>query len=336
MKYKKNAVLLVNLGTPNSSDLKDVKKYLKEFLNDPYVITLPKFLRYILVNFLIVPFRSKNSAKAYSEIWTDRGSPLLYISQDFQSKIQNTLNNINNNESYEVFLAMRYNNPSLESVLNNILSKDFDNINIIPMYPQYADSATKTVIIKALDIINKYKSDFKKSSLPKVKILEDFYNQEFYINSCVDLIKNNLKEKNIINLNSNAHILFSFHGIPKSTNYCENNRLCYKAQCKITAEMISDKLGLAKDNFTIAFQSRLGKAEWLKPYLTEKLKEIKNIIPKNKQLVIVTPGFTVDCLETIEEIDMQMREIYPDFIKVPCLNDNQYWCDSFSQYIITN
>jgi len=317
----KHAVLIVNLGTPKSNSVQDVKVYLKEFLNDPYVITLPSFLRYILVNMLIVPFRSKNSAKAYSEIWTERGSPLLYISQDFTKKIQKIFNE-NPDNKYTAFLAMRYGAPSLENALEEINRQNFNEVTVVPMYPQYADSATKTVINKIKELNNKN---------IKINFIEDFYDKDFYIESSSKLIKDEITKNNI----DNPHIIYSFHGIPKNTNYCEDNRLCYKAQCRITAELISKKLGLNKEDYTVAFQSRLGKAEWIKPYLTDTLNILKDKLP-NKKFIIATPGFTVDCLETLEEIDMQMREIIPDFIKVPCLNDNLDWCNAFAEYIINN
>lgn len=317
----KHAILIVNLGTPKSSSVEDVKVYLKEFLNDPYVITLPSFLRYLLVNILIVPFRSKNSAEAYSKVWTKNGSPLLTISQDFTKNIQNLFNE-NSENKYSVFLSMRYGNPSLEKIVNEILDQKFDKITVVPMYPQFADSATKTVINKIKEITNEN---------PKINYIEDFYNKDFYIESSANLIKNEILKNNL----DNPHVIYSFHGIPKNTNYCEDNRLCYKAQCRITAELISNKLGLKKEDYTVAFQSRLGKAEWIKPYLKDTLNILKNKLP-NKKFIIATPGFTVDCLETLEEIDMQMREIIPDFIKVPCLNDNLDWCKAFVDYIIKN
>jgi len=171
-----HAVLIANLGTPKSCSVQDVKIYLTEFLNDPYVVTLPYFLRYILVNMLIIPFRSKNSAEAYSKIWKDRGSPLLYISEDFTKNIQQIFEkqNSNSNIKYQAFLAMRYGKPSLQNTLEKILKQNFDEITVVPMYPQYADSATKTVI-------NKIKEITKNN--PKIKFIEDFYNKDFYINS---------------------------------------------------------------------------------------------------------------------------------------------------------
>lgn len=350
----KTAVLLINLGTPNALNKKAIKSYLREFLLDARVVDIPWLLRYVLVNLIIVPFRSKNTLEAYSEIWTNEGSPLLVNSQKLLKKLQKNLN-LQQNElhtdsttQYDVFLAMRYGAPSIESVLAHLQQNNYTRITIVPLYPQYASASTGSVLEKCL----KHLSDF--GYFPKINSLNEFYNEDGYIKSLANSIKPYL-DNHINNnvLDPEHHLLFSYHGIPKKqlalskqkNSACENNQACpaknypagcYRAQCYATTRLIADQLNLDTTQFSTSFQSRLGKLPWIKPYTDELLTELRerNIT----KLTVACPSFVSDCLETIEEIGIRLKEDWlklggTEFNLVPCLNDNDDWVIALADII---
>jgi protoporphyrin/coproporphyrin ferrochelatase len=318
----KKGILLINLGTPHQPDTHHVRQYLGEFLMDPFVIDIPYLLRLILVKGIILRTRPKQSAHAYQKIWTDEGSPLLIHSKKLTQKLRESLD-----ENYVVALGMRYANPSIESVITPLL--ECDSIHIIPLFPQYSTATTQSAIEKAQKELK------KKNYNGRLIITQDFYHHPAFINGLAQTIIENKQE--------DAHLLFSYHGLPvkqiNKTARCKNvcnrqdacpnvsadNHNCYRAQCYATTEGVAKTLGIDISNYSVSFQSRLGKLPWIQPYTTEML----DVLAKKgiKKLDVVCPSFFVDCLETLEEIGIQAKEQWiesggTDLRLIPCLNDH--------------
>lgn len=333
----KSGILLINLGTPETATVPAVRQYLREFLSDPYVIDIPVLARWVLLNAVILPFRTKQSTKAYQQIWTEQGSPLLVNSTSLAEKLQNTLG-----EQYSVKLAMRYGKPDIESAVKGLLSKDLDNLMIIPLYPQYAESTTRSSTEKAKQCIQKFDNE-----IPIVTIRE-FYQDEHYIQAKAELIKNTLQDKEIDKL------IFSYHGLPERhihktchhQNSCDikqpcpimsvDSQDCYRAQCYATSRRLAEKLNLPNDNYLVTFQSRLGKTPWITPYTDLALDRLAKQDLRN--IAVVCPSFVADCLETLEEIDIRGKKQWDalggeSFIRIPCLNDNKIWVNGLANII---
>ena len=332
----KKGILLVNLGSPDSTKTKDVRKYLDEFLMDERVIDIPKWKRYLLIKGIILNTRPKKSAEAYKKIWTKEGSPLVVISELFAKKIANQLD-------VPVALGMRYGSMSIEKGIAELESKNVDEILLVPLYPHFAMSSFETVIEKAKEINRK--------SYPTIKmdILPAFYNNPDYIKVMSTNIKQHLNDFNY------DHILFSYHGIPErhilksdpTKSHCKidgtccdtpskAHRTCYRHQCFETTKLIVKTLGLKEGTYSNSFQSRLLKDPWLKPYTDFEFDRLAKEGTKN--IAVITPAFVADCLETLEEIAMRGKE---DFIKaggknfkyIPCLNDNDDWVMTMVSWI---
>lgn len=308
---KKTGVLLIQLGTPDSPSTSDVRRYLSEFLNDPRVIDIPWLPRKLLVNGIIVPFRAPKSAKIYKELWKHGNgvSPLLTHTQKVQDLLQNELND----SKVKVEIAMRYQNPSMESVLERMHKANYDQLIIIPLFPQYASASTGSAVEKAMKIIRKW------WVIPEIKIVSQFYDHEGYINSIVDRAK-------AFDLKEYDHILFSYHGLPErqvdkvyndglcSDQPCESeinehNTYCYKATSYATTRLIANKLGLKEEDYTVCFQSRLDK-KWLTPFSDKVVEEWGK--KGAKKLLVFSPAFVADCLETIIEIGEEYQEIFQE------------------------
>ncbi len=332
---QKTAVILANVGTPDAPTVGAVRKYLFQFLNDRRVIDLPWLLQKFLVNVIIVPFRAPKSTKLYQMIWTKKGSPLLTISNESKEKLQSTLG-----ENYEVYVGMRYQNPSLKAVLNTIKKKRFDKIIILPMFPQYASSSTGTIA----QLVNTETA--KWNIIPEMTIVSQFYQHPGFINTFVSQIeKYNPKEFD--------HIIFSYHGLPLSqTNRvhpdikttecsCEekmpaHGRYCYKATCYETTRLLAKKLDLPASTYSVAFQSRLTK-NWLKPFTDEKITELAK--KGTKRILIAAPAFIADCLETTIEIGVEYNELFQKhggekIQLVESLNANSQWIETLKQIVI--
>ena len=313
-KMKKTGVLLIQLGTPDSPSVKDVRRYLTEFLNDPRVIDIPWLPRKLLVNGIIVPFRAPKSAKIYKELW-DFGngvSPLITHTESLKKLVQEELNE----DNVTVEIAMRYQNPSLDSVLERMKKALYDQIIIIPLFPQYASASTGSAVEKAMDIIKKW------WVIPEIKIVSQFYDNPSFIDAIVDRAKQfDLKEYD--------HILFSYHGLPVrqvdkvyegETDLCsdqpcesqinEFNKYCYKATSFATTRLIAEKLGISEKDYTVCFQSRLDK-KWLEPFSDKVVEEWGK--KGAKKLLVFSPAFVADCLETIIEIGDEYQEIFEEF-----------------------
>lgn len=309
---KKTGVLLIQLGTPDSPSVSDVRSYLSEFLNDPRVIDIPYLVRKILVNGIIVPFRAPKSAKIYKELWQlgEGESPLLTHSLKLQALLQDAFQG----QDVTFELAMRYKNPSLDVVLERMRKANYDRIIILPLFPQYASASSGSAIEKAMNIIRKW------WVIPDIKIISQFYDNDGYIDSIVE----NAKKFNIPDYD---HILFSYHGLPErqvdkvydGSDLCQDqpcetaindhNKFCYKATCYATTRLIAARLGLSEDQYTVCFQSRLDK-KWLTPFSDKVVEEWAE--KGAKKLLVFSPAFVADCLETLIEIGDEYQEIFEE------------------------
>lgn len=325
----KKGLLLLNLGTPAAPTPAAVRTYLKEFLADPRVISLPAFLRYVLLYVFILPFRPKQSSKAYQAIWQAEGSPLMIHSLQLEKKMQDALG-----ETYQVVLGMRYGSPSIEKALQQL--KDCKDITVLPLYPQFSSAATGSSLEKALSLLA------KQAAQPNLKIIRDFYEHPGFIQPSSQLISSLLK--------TDDYLLFSFHGIPENhlqltgcTQACQENCLpinnkphCYRAQCFATMQAIAQTLHLQAGTYGLAFQSRLGKTPWIKPYIDVVLPQLREQGIKN--LLVVCPSFVADCVETLEEIGMRAKQQWlglggERFTLVPCLNAQDTWVKGLVEII---
>lgn len=325
----RRGLLLINLGTPKSTKLSDVRSYLRVFLTDKRVIDLPALLRYILVYVFILPLRAKRSARAYQAIWTKQGSPLLYHSNNLVAKMQEALGS-----EYQVVLGMRYGEPSIRSALEQL--KDCESITILPLYPQYSSAANGSSIEEVMRIIATW------DIIPSTQIIRDFFQNSAYIKAQAELIKAYRPQQ--------EHVLFSYHGIPErqiTKNKCpsvcdecpvltESISGCYKAQCHQSSRLLAKELHLDEQHYSTAFQSRLGRTPWIKPYTDEVLIQLatKGI----KRLVIVCPSFVADCLETLEEMGIRANKQWlalggEELVVVPCLNDRPLWVNAITEII---
>ena len=307
---KKTGVLLIQLGTPDSPKLKDVRRYLSEFLNDERVIDIPWLPRKLLVNGIIVPFRAPKSAKLYKELWEIGGgvSPLLTHTLNLKEKLQHHFSN----DEVTIEMAMRYQHPSMDSVLEKMRLCNYDQIIVLPLFPQYASASSGSAIKKAMKIIQKW------WVIPEIKIINQFWDNQGYIESIVERAKE-------FDLASFDHILFSYHGLPErqvdkvyeGKDLCgdqpcesevnEKNKFCYKATSFATTRLIAAKLGITESQYTVCFQSRLDK-KWLTPFSDKVVEEWGKKGAKN--LLVFSPAFVADCLETIIEIGTEYQEIF--------------------------
>ena len=330
-------ILLTNLGSPDSYEVKDLKKYLSQFLMDERVIDVPYILRTILVRGIIVPFRSPKSAAKYKKIWTENGSPLVHATMELSKMVEQI-------SGVPTYYCMRYGNPTPLDVLQEI-KQQHPNINeiiLVPLYPHYAMSSYET----GVEFVKEHFGNvFENVAL---QIVPPFYKDEDYIEALCATIKPHIKD-------DFQHILFSYHGLPKrhlqktdpTDAHCykvkdccnvpsEAHQFCYKHQVTVTTKLVAEKLGIEPSQYSISFQSRLAGDKWIGPY-TDKLLED---FPKKgiEKLVVACPAFVSDCLETLEEIHMEGEETFLEaggkaFVAIPCLNTNQQWGEALCKII---
>ena len=326
---------MINLGSPDSTSIKDVRKYLDEFLMDERVIGKSYWFRWFLVKVIILNTRPRKSAKAYKKIWWKEGSPLIVLSKRLFDKVTKLV-------KFPVALAMRYGSISIFKGLKELDDKGVKNITVLPLYPHYAMSSYETVVEKVKDEV--------KTNFPhlKIKTVEPFYNDKKYIDLLCKKIKSSISKIEY------DHILFSYHGIPIShlkisdptnshcykvkdccNNHSDAHKFCYKHQVLETTELVIKKLKIDKNKYSNAFQSRLPNEAWLKPYTDDELVRLAK--EGKKKLVIVTPAFVTDCLETLEEIAMEGKEEFLEaggesYHYVPCLNDDDDWAKLISKW----
>lgn len=327
----------MNLGSPDSTSVSDVKRYLNEFLMDERVIDKPWFWRTLLVKGIIVPFRAPKSAEAYRSIWTNDGSPLLHISRQLAAAVGDAT-------SLPVVIAMRYGNPSPKAAFDALQESypDLEEVLLVPLYPHYAMSSYETAVAYALELFQKGKYRFR------TRTVKPYYDNEAYLNALAESMKPYLEK-------AWDKILFSYHGVPerhihkgdvtgthclKVPNCCDvpsaAHQYCYRHQCWTTTKRVTEMLGLSADQWEFSFQSRLGKDPWLQPYTAARLEQLPAEGTKN--LLVVCPAFVSDCLETLEEIAEEGKESFlhaggEQFEMIPCLNVHPLWVNAIAGWL---
>ncbi len=330
------ALLLINLGTPDAPNKKGVKKYLRQFLNDPRVIDFPTLKRGLLVNGIIIPTRLVNSTQIYKEVWDEKGRPLLYHTRELKEKMQEEIG-----DDFDVYFAMRYQSPSLESVLEDINLKAYTELIIVPLYPQYASSSTGSTAQKAMEVISKWEV------IPTVKMINSFYNEPYFL----DVLAANATKYDVPKYD---HVLFSYHGLPErhirksckvpgckpeeciSSNEAERT-YCYRSACYETTRQVVKRLGLTEDEYSVGFQSRLGRDPWIKPYSDVIIEDLAK--QGTKKLLVFSPAFVADCLETIVEIGSEYKDIFlehggEELQLVESLNSSDAWVKALKKIVL--
>ena len=341
---QKTGILLLQLGTPDSPSTRDVRTYLREFLSDPRVIDLPWIARTVLVNGIIAPFRAPKSAKIYRELWQlgSGRSPLLTHTENTRTRLQERMDvyAAKTGATIDVEMAMRYQNPSMESVLARMHQAAYDRIIILPLFPQYASASTGSAIEKAFDIMRRW------WVIPHLDIVSQFYDHDGYLDSIVDRAA-------AFDLGSYDHILFSYHGLPErhvdkvyneglcSDRDCEHeitgeNGWCYKATCYATTRLLAEKLGLHEDRYTVTFQSRLSK-KWIEPFSDKVLEQLAQ--KGAKRVLVFSPAFVADCLETLIEIGSEYQTLFRQHggetvDLVPSSNDHPRFIDCLESLVL--
>lgn len=334
-------VLLVQLGTPDAPTTADVRRYLTEFLMDGRVMDIPYMGRSLLVKGVIVPKRAAASAHTYSTIWdAENGSPLMYYSLLQQKMLQEELG-----EDYHVELAMRYQNPSLESVLAKMQGMFLESIRVIPLFPQYASATTGSIIDKVMELMRSW------PYFPEVSFVSNYCEEESMITTFAEHGKRH-------DVAAHDHVLFSYHGLPVrqlgkvdpsgnlncpdsgcDTCKVETNPFCYLSQCYGTSRAIAKKLNLREDQYTVCFQSRLGKTPWIQPYTSDSLHDLAH--KGVKKLLVFSPAFVSDCIETLDEIQVEyaneFKELGGELVTmVESLNDDPRWIQVLKKLAINN
>lgn len=326
------AIVLINLGTPDEATVPAVRRYLREFLMDPYVIDIPSLPRWLLVNLIIAPFRARRSTKAYQKVWQKEGSPLLLHTNELCIKMADSF------KEETIHVAMRYGSPSIESILSNL--KDEPEITLVPLYPQFAHATTQTVLDEAQKVLNKQNYKGRCFWVPP------FFDDSRYIDALTQIQA----------VPPDSHLLISFHGLPIRQLPCVKNEQylckgrekecpsvqdkfpnCYRSHCYETARELAKQLNLPPERWSISFQSRLGKIPWIQPYTEDKLKELAQA--GIKKIHVVCPAFATDCLETLEEINIELRHLFltlggEEFEYIPCLNADDFWIDNLKKIIL--
>ncbi|HEC75560.1 MAG TPA: ferrochelatase [Methylophaga aminisulfidivorans] len=334
----KRAILLANLGSPDSPTTPAVRRYLNQFLMDPYVIQLPWILRRTIVSLFVLPTRPKASAEAYKSVWTPTGSPLIVLSEQLKAAVKSKIGDM------PLALAMRYGNPSIEQqILALTENKEIDEILYIPLYPHFADSTVTTSIEEAKQAIEKHNLSVSLNVLPP------FYDNPQYIDALVKSAESYLSQ-------DHDHILFSYHGLPEShitkldpsghclqqTNCCQiehpAHKTCYRHQVMKTTELFVQQMQLEKSRYSVAFQSRLGRAKWLGPNTEDRLRELA--AQGIRHVMVLCPAFVTDCLETLEEIAIRGEEVFKEaggqkLTLIPCMNDHPAWVNVLSDWCQT-
>ena len=316
-------VLLVNLGTPDSPSVADVRSYLKEFLWDPRVVKMARPIWWLVLNLVILNTRPKRSAAAYAKVWTAEGSPLLVISKRQHQALQAELDRRSSNT--KVVLAMTYGNPGIAAGLDELRAAGVQDILVLPLYPQYSDTTTAAVHDAVTNALQ------GGAWQPPVHYVDSYYDHPSYINALADSVR---QYQSIHG--SPDKLVMSFHGIPQ--DYIKAGDP-YAGECEATAQLLADALGLSSQQWCLTYQSRLGPKQWLQPYTIEQLVVLAENGVRNVQ--VVCPGFSVDCLETLEEIALENRSAFMEaggeaYDYIPCLNDHSSHIDLFAELVMQN
>ncbi|GAB5539440.1 MAG: ferrochelatase [Salibacteraceae bacterium] len=330
----KTTVLLVNLGTPDDPSVGKVRSYLSQFLNDPRVIDIPWLIRKLLVNLIIVPFRAPKSAAIYKELWTKEGSPILLYGNSVKHLLQEKLGS-----EYDVELAMRYKNPSIPSVLEKIQQSNPSKIIVVPLFPHYASASTGSALEAVMDVIKKW------WVIPELSIISQYWDHPKYIEAFIARGKE-------YNWKDYDHVIFSYHGLPErhvdkvyDAGLCKDrdclhevndeNQFCYKATCYGTTRLLAQGLGIPEEHYTVSFQSRLDN-KWIEPFSDTIVEEKAKA--GAKKLLIFSPAFVADCLETTVEIGIEYQEIFEEHggekvQLVESLNDHPIWIEALEDMV---
>ncbi|GAB3196324.1 ferrochelatase [Pontibacter aydingkolensis] len=301
-------VLLVNQGTPDSFEVADVRKYLREFLMDERVIDIPYLQRWPLVNLIIAPTRTPKSAKVYQELWTPEGSPLKVYGNQVVDLLQQSLR-----ENYLVKLGMRYQNPSIQEALKSFKQAGVSKLIVLPLYPQYASATTGSVYQKVMELMQGWQI------MPELKFINNFTDHPKFIEAFAAVGRKYMEAEKY------EHYVFTYHGLPErqlhkddtyssceegrcATHYHAGNKYCYRAQCYETTRLMAQELGISPDNYTVAFQSRLGNSPWIQPYTDDVIKQLANT--GIKKVLAFAPSFIADCLETTVEVGREYKELF--------------------------
>ena len=314
----KAAVVLVNLGTPDAPTAQALRPYLKQFLSDTRVVEIPKFVWWFILNGIIIPFRAKKSAAKYASIWTNEGSPLKVHTVNQATLLRGYLGE--RGHQVDVIPAMSYGNPALTDVLEQLQQSGTKRILILPAYPQYSGTTTASVFDAVFDF---YK---KERNIPELRLVKNYHDHDGYILALKKSILKHWEQHQRA-----GHLVMSFHGVPKRTLLLGDQ---YHCECYKTARLVAESLGLKDNEYTVTFQSRFGKAEWLQPYTQPTIEAMgKN---GTSRVDVICPGFTSDCLETLEEINMEVREAFllaggKEYHYIPCLNEDPEWIRGLAQ-----
>jgi len=318
MSHKKIGIILANLGSPTAPTTKAVRRFLKDFLGDPRVVNLPRPLWWLILNFFVLPFRPSRSAKAYRKVWHEKGSPLTYLTRQLSVKVGEQLKP----KGITVNYAMRYGEPSIATQLKAFKKEGITDVMVLPLYPQYSSTTTASIY----DDLTKELKQWR--HLPSFQFISDYHQDNHYIAAVAASIEQAWREQAKKEL-----LVMSFHGLPEQLTVWGDP---YFHQCHKTAALIAEKLGLTEKQWMIVFQSRFGKAQWLKPYCVDTLQALP--AQGIKAIDIVCPGFAVDCLETLEEIAMENKSIFmeaggSDYRYIACLNDSEAHVDALIQLL---
>ncbi|MFA6062608.1 MAG: ferrochelatase [Gallionella sp.] len=321
---EKTGILLVNLGTPDAPTAQAVRPYLKQFLGDPRVVEIPRLVWWLILNGVILNVRPKKSAAKYASVWLKEGSPLRVYTERQASLLQGYLGE-RTRAPVVVDYAMTYGQPSIPDVLRKLKAQNCQRILVVPLFPQYAASSTAPVFDQVFGEMQRMRN------MPAIRTIKHFHDHPGYIKSVADNIneywmKHGRPEK----------LVMSFHGVPQ---YTLDKGDPYHCECHKTGRLVAEALGLTREQYTVSFQSRFGKAEWIKPYTTVTLLELGKL--KTRRVDVVCPGFVGDCLETLEEIAMEGKEDFQhagggEYHYIPCVNDRSDWIHALTDLVIEN
>ena len=306
-----HGVLLTNLGTPDDTDTQSVRSYLREFLSDPRVVEIPRAVWWLILHLFILPLRPKRSARLYKQVWTEEGSPLLAITERQATKLQQQLNQCFGPDKYIVKVGMRYGNPSLGNALKQLTESNVRNITVLPLYPQYCAVTTGSTF----DGLSKELSQYR--WVPELKFISGYHQNPAYIASLANSIKQHISRHGMP-----ERLVFSYHGTPVKYLHQGDPYFCF---CSQTTRLVAEFTDLDPQLLMTSFQSRFGKASWLQPYTDQTLRSLAE--EKITHVAIICPGFAADCLETLEEVDVENRETFLNaggqhYHYIPCLNDS--------------
>ncbi len=320
----KVGILLINLGTPDAPTGKALRPYLKQFLSDRRVIEIPRAIWWFILNVIILNVRPSKSAEKYAQVWTEDGSPLLVHARN-QTKLLAGFLTQRIASPFQVELGMSYGNPSVESAIQNLIKLQCDRILVFPLYPQYAASSTGSALDSVWRVLMKLRN------VPAIRSIRHYHDHPAYINALANSVKDHWK------INGKPEkLVISFHGVPR---YTLDKGDPYHCECHKTARLLAEALNLGKEDYMVCFQSRFGKAEWLQPYLASSLKELGKM--KLNRIDVLCPGFSSDCLETLEEIAIEGKHIFQSngggqYFYIPSLNENEAWISAMCTIALEN